>query len=109
MPYPRSPGSAVAWGDQRVEQRTYRVLELQHAQRQPAARGGGDAPAAATVRAAFRAPGVGGASAHIHPVEVHPAVLRRRGVGDPRGAVTPKLPWIIAGVAGVAAVGLLVT
>src|SRR2546430_10897880 len=30
-------------------------------------------------RSPFRALGVGGTAAHIHPVEVHPAVLRRRG------------------------------
>src|SRR2546430_3738894 len=108
-PHPGPPGSAVAGRDERVEHRAHGVFELQHPEGQPAARGGGDAPAAPAVRAPFRALGVGGTAAHIHPVEVHPAVLRRRGVGDSRGAVTPKLPWIIAGVAGAAAAGLLVT
>src|SRR5207244_8715519 len=79
------------------------------AEGQPAARGSGDAPPAAAVRAAFRTPCVGGAAAHIHPVQVHPAVLRGRSVGDARGAVTPKLPWIIAGLAGAAVMGLLWT
>src|SRR5437879_9781026 len=45
------------------------VLELQHPEGQPAARGSGNAPAAAAVRAAFRAPGMGSAAADVRSEE----------------------------------------
>src|SRR5437764_10114308 len=51
---------------------------------------------------------MGSAAADVHPVQVHSPVLRRRGAGHPRSVVTQKAPWIIAGLAGVAVVGLLV-
>src|SRR5256886_5146635 len=100
VPHPGPPGSAVAGRHERVEQRAHGVFELQHPEGQPAARGGGDAPAAAAVRAPLRAPGVGGTAAHIHPVEVHPAVLRRRGGCAPPGAVSPQSPPVLSGGAG---------
>ena len=70
-------------GGQRVDQRGHRLLQLQHPQGQPAAGGVRHAPAHPPARAALRAPGVGGAAAHHHPGQVHPAVLRRGGAAGP--------------------------
>src|SRR3989442_11253523 len=79
------------------------LFRSQHAQGEPAAGGGGDAAAAPPLRAAFRAPRVGRATADVDAVEVHPPVLRRRRARHPGGVVSRvKSAWLVA-AAGVAA------
>src|SRR5204863_2173981 len=108
VPDARPPGPALARRHQRLDQRPDGLQFVQHAQGQPPAGRGGDAPNPRAVRAALRAPLLGGAPPHADPEPLHPAVLRRRRARHPRGDVSGgKLPWLIAGGA-VAALVLVV-
>src|SRR6266705_3052512 len=99
----------VARRHQCLDQRPHGLQLLQHAQGQPAAGRGGDAPDPRAVRAALRAPLLGGAAAHADPEPLHPAVLRWRRARHPRGDVSGgKLPWLIAGGATLGLVAVLV-